>query len=157
MKQEKPVALDIDLASLEEECQLQPGLMYEAGTQLADQRKNSKIAKNKLKLKAAELGNAMRERPDDFGLSKTTDKAVEDAVLAHKDYQELLKDLIEIEYGEDVCESFKDAVVDRKKELENLVQLHGQMYWSKADTRLKTTEQSREKIMQRVNKKSGKK
>lgn len=138
--------LAIDLNRLEECCQEQPQLMFLWGTQLAEARKAVKSAKNKVKLRAAKLDSEIRANPTDFGFERPTEKAVEYTITKDTEYQEELKDLIQLEYEEDVLDIFFKTLIDRRGELENLTKLFGQMYWSKPNTVERMSERQRDAI-----------
>jgi hypothetical protein len=126
--------LDISLDKLEEDCQRQPQLLFIWGTKLAQVKKDAKVAKNNLKMTAAKLDKEIRADPDSKGLEKITEKAVELCILDQPEYQDAQAILLEAEYEEDVLQAFVSALYDKSGELEKLIKLHGQMYWSKPDT-----------------------
>lgn len=138
--------LEIDLNRLEECCQEQPQLMIVWGTKLVEARKAVKLAKNRIKLRAAKLDPEIRANPIDFGFEKISEKAIEYAIIKDLEYQEELKDLIQLEYEEDVLDIFFKTLVDRRGELENLTKLFGQMYWSKPNTVERMSERQRNAI-----------
>jgi hypothetical protein len=141
--------LTIDLNNLEEDCAEQPKLMAQWSKCLADARKEVKDAKNALKLAAAELSLKIRRSPEDFGIDKATEAAVEAVILTNRDYQIHQENLVGAEYNEDVLDGFVKAIVDRKSELQNETQLHGQTYWSKPH--VSTRQQDREAAQKQAN------
>ena len=126
--------LAIDRNNLELECEKQPQLAFEWGEQLAAASRRAKEARNSLKLAEAQIATEVRTRPGDYGLFKVTEDSVKQAVLLQSEYQQIQKELVIAEYEEDLLQQFCYAWSDRKKELENMVQLHGQMYFSRVQT-----------------------
>jgi hypothetical protein len=136
MNQPKEETLEIRLDSLETACQNHPQQMFKWGVELAKAKKKTKVAKNDLKLCHARISRQVRFKPGDYALEKITDASVEAAVLDQQEYQDCQQRLIDVEYEEDVLKAFMDAMSDGREELGNLTKLHGQMYFSKPDTKL---------------------
>lgn len=132
--EEKDALLTIDLTRLEENCAEQTVLMRQWGDKLAVARRKVSMEEAKLKVVKSEMANKMRQRPDAYGLTKDTDKVIDDAVQASREWQAQNLAIIEAEYQRDLIKSMVDALNDRRTELENCVKLHGQMYFAKPDT-----------------------
>ena len=128
-------ALEIHLNKLEVDCQELPQQIYHWGVELAKASKRVKELKNSLKLNYADTASHIRRNPAAYGLDKITEGAIDQCVLRDSTYQHIQNQVIEAEYDEDVLEAFvKGGLADKKSELENMVKLHGQMYWSKPVT-----------------------
>lgn len=145
MKIDKNVLL-INRNSLDEECAHQPQLLFEWGEALARASLRAKEAKNRLKVVEAEIAMDVRSAPQKYGLDKITESSVAATVLLQPQYEAAHKELITAEYEEELLSQMVKALSDRRSELENLVRLHGQMYWSKPDTTA-TTQEDREAAM----------
>lgn len=128
------VSLEIRLDRLEEECQNNPTMTRDVGVEKAQASKRVKECKNRLKLRKAKLDQEVRSNPKAYGLEKVTEAAIESIVTLDTEYGEESKELIDLEFAEDVLDATFRAMVDKKSELENLTHLHGQMYWSKPQT-----------------------
>lgn len=157
MKKPNKDLLKINLNRLEEECAGQSQLMAEWGEILADAKRKSKDLRKALKLLTAQISLNVRRDPAEFGLARATDDSVKEVVTTQDEVQNLQDQVIQAEYEEEILDSFVWSIVDRKAQLENLVKLHGQMYWSKPDTSSEETSQSRIAAMQTANKSLGKK
>jgi len=123
--------LTINLNHLERACQKQPQLLQKWGSNKAELTKKRKNKENELKIKKAEKCREIRRNPRAFGLDKVTEKALDDICLLDLTIQKIIRDLHELEYEEDMSDIMVKSLQDRRTQLENLVKLHGQMYWSK--------------------------
>ena len=133
--------------ALEKDCQALPRRTFQWGQKLAQARRRVKEVKNSLKLIFAEIAMDIRNNHLDYGLEKVTEGGIEQTVLLQPSYQSLQSRLVEAEFEEDVLDAFLKSLQDHKKELENMVQLHGQMYWSKPRQDQGQTEQHRRAAM----------
>lgn len=123
--------ISIDKRLLDEECLLQPKLFLKWSNELTHVNSKLKEAKKELKVIAAELAKKMRLNPDLYGLKNNPSEVSINSVMdLQKEYQEQLDMIAVREYDVDMLENVRQALLDRKKELENLVQLHGQQYFS---------------------------
>lgn len=124
--------LDINRNALEEECQDQPKMVFEWVEQAAVAARRVKEAKNKLKLVEAQLILKIRADPQEYGIvGKVTESGINSAVILHPSYQQAQDAVIQAEYDSDVVDGMIKALNDRRSQLENLVKLYGQQYWSK--------------------------
>lgn len=142
--------LDVPLHALEERAGRQPKLLFMWGKELARAKKEAKVAKNSMKLGAAQLEMEIRQHPERFELEKATDKSVEAAVLCDDGYQQLQTTLVEAEEQEDVLQAYINSLYDVTKEIEVLSRLHGQMYWAKPSASGKERQDQRTREMERV-------
>lgn len=149
-------AVEIDQYALDEEWLNQPVKMEEAGRLLADARYELDLATAKLSIIAAELDAAIRDDPQQFGLSKATDKSVEKAVLNNPRHQKQQVKVLKLKHKVGLLQSLVTALDHRKKALENLVFLHGQQYFSSprasAEDRETIEEMDRQKTRRRGHK-----
>jgi hypothetical protein len=123
--------LSINLDRLEEDAQEHPKLAFQWGKLLAEAARKAKVAKNNLKLVAAELELEIRKKPAEYGLDKVTEGSVNAVILCDEQYKYQQQLLIKTEHEEDVLKAFCFALSDRKSMIEAEVKLHGQTYWSK--------------------------
>jgi len=129
----KPPKFDptIDMNRLDEEWRDQPRLYYEWASHLAEARRDAAEAANSLKATEADLKSAIRNNPVAYGLGeKPTVDAINAAVVAQPDYTLAAKEVLDADYAVDLIGAAVKALDHRKKALENLVDLHGQSYFS---------------------------
>lgn len=138
--------LDISLDNLETTAAKLPQALFLWGTELAGLRRDVKLQKNKVTILKATLDNQIRSSPQSYALEKITEKGVESCVLSHPEYQEAQKALTDLEYDEDVLQEFVRALSAVKSEITDLATLHGQMYWSKADTGGKVSNNAQQSV-----------
>jgi hypothetical protein len=118
-----PMALDTEWLA-------QPNLYYEWATRAADARRRLDEAKADLDLTRANLKKLVTNNPDQFGLVKTTEAAVDNAIIEELDYQTSLKALNKAKHLCDVYGAVLTTLDHRKRALEHLVELHGMNYFS---------------------------
>lgn len=123
--------LAIDLCRLEEACISNPVMMREWSDKLADAKREAAHAEAQLKLTYSELLKKVRQRPEAYGLDKTTDETVKAAVLCHEDHKIAVAAVIDADHAVDVLKAMTEAISDRSKQLTNACALHGQQYWSR--------------------------
>lgn len=129
-KQTNPDFLEIDPHRLDEEWVNQPNLYYDYASHLADARQAYEDAKNNLELVRAELDKAIREDPEEFGVEKVTEKAVESAVILEDEYQAAQKQVNYSRHTMDVAQAAVGSLDHRKRALEKLVDLFLANYFS---------------------------
>jgi len=122
--------IEIDESALDVEWLKQPSLMYTYSKNLARRRKELDEAKQNLDVAKAEADKEIRTNPTKFGLEKTTDAVVTNAILIHPDYKEAYTTYLEAKFEVDIAQSAVNAFEQRKAALENLVRLHGQQYFA---------------------------
>jgi len=121
---------DLDKHRLDDEWIEQPRAFREMAEKLADARRDMAQAKAQFELVEAELSLAVRKRPEDFGLEKTTESSIGSMVIVQKKYKEAQQDYIDAKHQVDVLEAGVNALDHRKKALENLVQLQARDYFA---------------------------
>ena len=127
--------LAVHLAGLHKDAQEQAHLASQAGELAADLRATSKRKKMELDEAKAEADKNIRNDPDKFGLSKTTEKAVELAINLHEDVQAARIDSIEADLDADKASSLANAYEHRKSMLKNEVQLYLGNYWGDVEVK----------------------
>jgi hypothetical protein len=87
-------------------------------------------AKMALDVVRAELDSDIRTDPEKFGLSKITEGAVQNVILLQKRFRVANERFLDAkrEYG--FARVANRTIIDHKYALENLVRLHGQLYFS---------------------------
>lgn len=116
---------------LDKDCNRNPQMAYHFGTKLAEAQKRVTTLEKSLKLRKAQVILAVHKDPAGYGLVKATELLMESVVETDEEYMRMQKDLIQAEYERDILKQFVLAIADRKQEIENMVYLFGQMYWSK--------------------------
>jgi len=129
---------DIDPLRLDEEWIVQPKMYHYYATKQADQKKLVKELKAKLQVIKAKLSRHIRKYPNKYGLARATDPSVADTILDQPPYLAAQQSIIDAEYVADILTAALDTLDQRKKALENLVDLHGRDYF--ATPRAGTTE-----------------
>lgn len=124
--------LDIDIHILDEEWMRQPKLFEKYSRELADAEFELDMAKNGLKVTAAEIGRAVRDEPESFGIKKgrATEGAIEEIVLLQSRYQKALAKQNAAKHLVAMLTAAVKALDQRKTALMKLVDLHGQQYFS---------------------------
>lgn len=120
----------IDVLQLDQEWLKQAGLHHEYATRLADAKLELERLKATAAVNAAELELAMRADPDGYELPKVTDSVITAALAAEPDVQKYQQLIREAKHEVDILSGACGALYDKRKALENLVQLHGQDYFS---------------------------
>ena len=102
---------------------------------LADAQRELDQMKSALDLKRADLDADIRSDPAAYGITKITEKAVENYIIADPLFQKAIKGVIDAKHSVGIIKSAVDALDCRKHALECLVKLHGQGYFAacKAD------------------------
>ena len=122
--------LEIDQNALDREWVRQPTLYFKYALKLAEAKKSVQESAAALDLARAEVSRNIRAVPQDFGLEKVTEKAVEAAILEADAYLVAQEDLNHAKHEVDVLVAVVNALEHKKRSLEGLVSLHGQNYFS---------------------------
>jgi hypothetical protein len=117
--------IDIDQTQLDVEWIRQPKMMRRAGKKLAKARLAYNESKADVDLVEADMTLKIKQSPEDYGLEKPTEKAVDAAVITSKQYQRAVRLMNKKKYEVDVLESYCTALDHRKRALEGCVQLLG--------------------------------
>ena len=104
-------------------------LMY--GKLYSVARRDHSREKRILKTKIAELGRKMRDDPQKYGFEgKASETGIAAIIPAAKGIIAQEDLIIDCKYAVDILEAWMTALEDRKKQLENMVTLHGRQYFA---------------------------
>jgi len=120
----------IDEEDLVKECLHHPSNVSDVAIALADAVRDRDSKKMELEVLEAELDLEIRKNPDKFNLPKVTESTVRSALVSQGVYQGVKEELLEANHTVDVLKGLSQALMDKRKSLENLVQLHGMDYFS---------------------------
>lgn len=115
--------LEIDPSDLVEDWQDQVTLIWEAGHFSATCRRDLDVLRERLKLYEAELQTRIRKNPEDFGVDKVTDKAVQSVVEGDKKRNNLVQSITEADYTYGLSLAAVKSVEHRKSALENICRI----------------------------------
>jgi len=96
----------------------------------ADIENEVRELKIQLDVVKAELDKAIRERPEDFGVSKITETVVSNTILLQSEFQKAQSQVNKALHELDYAKSGVRSMGTKEKALENLVRLHGQQYFA---------------------------
>lgn len=130
MANDEQFSAAIDAEALDQEWLGQPALYHKWAVRVADARQKVAEAKADLDVTKAEVGQAIRSNPEEYGVSKPTVDAINEAVLLAEDYQKAAAAVIKAQHTADVLAAAVAALDHRKRALENLVELQGRDYFS---------------------------
>ena len=122
--------LEIDIENLEVEATLQPELYFKYSLMAKEAREKFDLLKMKLSITESELSKKARLKPADFGIRKTTEGAIKDGVTTHPLYRTVFKRMIRAKNEAELMNCAQEAMNQRKRMLELLVQLHGREYFA---------------------------
>jgi hypothetical protein len=122
--------LNIDENQLDRAWIEQPRLFERWAFKAATLRLSFDEAKADLDVLEAELGKKIRDRPEKYGLQKITENAVTSTIPLQKEHRNQVNLINTLKYKLGIVQAVVDALDHKKKALENLVQLHGQNYFS---------------------------
>lgn len=122
--------LEVNKFELDREWVEQPGLYHKFSRKLAKCIEKLEIAENNVELVEAQLGQKIRENPEQFGCSKSTDKAVKDTVICHPLYQNAVAEVAKAKYNKSLLTGTCNALEQRKEGIQDLVKLHGKNYFA---------------------------
>jgi len=122
--------LSIDIENLDVEATLQPELFFKYASLAKEAREKYDLAKMKLNITEAELARKIRERPRAFGVVKITESSIKEAAIVHPEYRTAYKKMVKARSESDLLYRAQEAMDQRKRMLELLVQLHGREYFS---------------------------
>lgn len=122
--------IGIDENSLDIEWLEQASLFMKYARNLADARRDLDEEKQSLDICKADIDKSIRENPENFGITKITEGAIQSAILTNDDYKKAYQKYLDIKYESDMASNAVQAFNQRKEALENLVKLHGQQYFA---------------------------
>lgn len=121
---------ELDKHNLDEEWTNQPALYWKSAENLAHARAAYERAKTETKVVEAELDKEIRTNPAAHGLEKITEPAIKNTINLNPKYRKAVDDEILKMHIKDLYEAEIYTLDNRKKALENLVQLHLANYYS---------------------------
>lgn len=131
--------LDIDEYQLDEEWIDQPKQYHHWAVELADAQLVLDTAKTDLELVKAELDGGVRADFLDAG-KKVTEKVVENTIIQQVEYERSTKELNKARHDFNITKAAVDALDQRKKALEKLVDLQGRDYFSEPTSSVESRE-----------------
>lgn len=129
-KQRAEKILEINPYKLDEEWLEQAKLFFSFAADLADVKMVHDKAKANLELVEAELDREIRSDPAKYNIDKVTETSIKNAVITRSRYQKAQEELITARYDVAIHQAAVDAMDQRKKALENMVQLDGRNYYA---------------------------
>lgn len=122
--------LEIDRNALDEEWESQPTLAFKYAQVLADAKEDWDAKRDELTVLEAELALKIRSDPEEFGIEKPTEKAIEQLIAMDEDVIRLKGDIRGAKHRIDVVTGVCNSLEHRKRALENLVQLWLSSYFA---------------------------
>jgi hypothetical protein len=129
-REEPELDVTIDQHSLDKEWLGQPALYHKYAHKLAVARIKEEEAKQRLDLVSAQVEMDIRSSPELYELAKQTEGEIKACVLRQPEYQKALQAHTQARFETGIHVAATTALDHRRKALENLVQLHGQDYFS---------------------------
>ena len=127
---------DIDMNHLEEECADQPLLFIYYSQKLKKAKKAMSAEKTDMEIEMAEIDLLIRQNPTKYKLpDKLTEKMITNAIIRQKRYKKAYKRYLKAKDKVDALTIYVNALEHRRRMLSDLVQLHGQQYFSKPFTK----------------------
>lgn len=120
----------IDPSQLDVECVRQAETFFKWAERSIEARAEVDRAKFKLEVTESRLEIECRKNPEHFGLGKVTESGIKAAVILHADHREAYKNYIEARREEGLLSVAVQAMDMKKRQLENLITLHGQKYFA---------------------------
>ena len=103
----------IDHTALDVEWLRQPELMRRYTKHQAKTERAKSEAKEHLQVGKAQIELEIRANPKKFGLEKSTEAAIQSAVLLHPDYQKLSQEFLSAKYEDDIA---RGAIAAREQQ-----------------------------------------
>ena len=122
--------IQIDELRLDKQWQEQPSLYHRYALELADAQREYQTARAAVDVAKAEVALDARRDPSRYGLEKTTEATIAEAVAVSEEVRAAVAHLIDARHDVDVLQAVVSGLDHRKKALENLVLLHLSDYWS---------------------------
>ena len=119
----EPRQLQINPQYIAEQWQEQSGWMEDACLLVAKAKLSLSECKRLFDLTDARLSLAVRKNPGSYGIDKSTETAIAACVITQDEYQKALEACNKAKYDVDVREALVNALIDRRKGLEDNVQL----------------------------------
>jgi len=136
----------IDPNALDVEWLNQAELMRRYASHAAYTKKAMDDAKERLDVGKAQIEMDIRKNPENYGIPKVTEAAIQSTILLQNEYQELSEMFIETKYENDIAIGVVKAIDQKKTALENLVRLLSVAYFAGPQTPRDIAEEWREEI-----------
>jgi hypothetical protein len=157
--------LHIDDSALDVEWLEQAELVRRYAKYLSEKRKEVRALEEEKKTVRSELILRANKNPmKEIGKEKPNSNDIEAYYRNHDEYKEIIEELLDAQYELDYAElAYEQINWTRKKALENLVELHGQMYFAgpkiprdlkdEREKRAKKREESNERVHRKIKRK----
>lgn len=137
----------IDEHNLHKECVRHPKMVRIVAEELAAAKRDLAIAQRDLTVIQTEVDRAVREKPEKYGLNeKPAETAIKAVVARSKRVDDAERGIIEIEYRVNMIVGANRTLDHRKRNLTDLVNLHGQNYYSE----IRGSSEGREEVDRRA-------
>jgi tetrahydromethanopterin S-methyltransferase subunit G len=120
----------IDDSALDIEWLEQPKLMAKYTRHEAETKRRLDKAKERLDIIEASLYQKIVADPQKYEAAKTTEGAIQKAIIQQDDYIEATEEKQDAQYAVNMAKSAVRSMYMKKEALENLVQLFGQQYFA---------------------------
>jgi len=144
--EESRAVVQIDEHNLDKECVRLPTDYLKYSHVAVDAKRDLEDMKNRLEVIQAELAKGIRANPENYGLEKVTEKAVDMTVLTLPRYQKALARVQTLKHDADLAQAVVWALEHKKRTLTLLVELFGMGYFSSP----KISKAGREAVMQKT-------
>ena len=98
--------------------------------QIAILTKDRDTIKHHIKVHESKKRMSLEKNPNNFDLSKYTDKLADSAIYADKKYQALQESLLEANFQLSKAYGYKESFTERSKALDNLVKMYLSSYYA---------------------------
>jgi hypothetical protein len=122
----------IDREKLAEHITDYPRMIEKCAAALTAARSDTLKFEDRLKQRKLTLATEMRASPGEFGLAKSTEAAISEAVETHHEVRKLAKMLMEAKHVEGEAFGDMDAARAHGQSLELLAKIHGTLWFSNA-------------------------
>lgn len=126
--------LEIDPLALDREWLGQPQQVYNWSKKAADAQLKFDQSKTELAIKRAELDREVRDNPEVYGINKLTETIVDMSITANPEYRTRLKAVDQAKYDLNVVNAAVEALQQRKRALQMLVELWVRQYYADQPT-----------------------
>lgn len=147
--------ITISKSNLDDEWLMQPELVYDYCTQLADAKLELEEAKVELDVVKADLEVDIRNNPHDHEIPKATESSIKAIVARHPDVKEAQQRLNEAKHSVAIIDSAVEALNHKRAALENLVKLFGQSYFAMPEATADGVDIKKKVVRRKARKKRG--
>lgn len=128
-------SLHIHIHELHKDAQAQPDLVCRAGELAAEMKARSKRAKLAVEETKANVDKSIRDNPDEHGLAKVTEGAVQSTIDRCVEVKKAQNEAIDAELESDKAAVLAEAYRHRKGMISDEVTLYVANYWGEVDER----------------------